>query len=178
MDATIEAGDCGGLKIMFGAMTRCGMLDRASGVHADMVRRNEVDALNEECGRRFAAMVEGVGNKQFAQSLGISARQVNRMLTGAQPNPIERLIRCLQAVEPEVGDAIVDFICQELGGHFVREEGIDSAAVNAVKECAEAIAAISDGQIGEMDMREIRDAISALSGLIYALRNTRGNRGS
>ena len=91
----------------------------------------------------------------------------------AQPNPIERLIKCLQAVEPDLGDRVLDYICQEMGGHFVRQEGINAAAVNAVRECAEAIAAISDGQVGAMDMKEIREAISALSGLILALRDDR-----
>lgn len=141
-----------------------------------MAKSKQPDALTEECRQRFASMVDCVGNKRFAQALGLSTRQVNRVISGAQPNPIERLIRCLQAVEPEVGDQILDFICQQMGGHFVRQEGIDSAAVNAVRECAEAIAAISDGQVGEMDLREIREAISALSGLIYALREARGDR--
>ena len=62
-------------------------------------------------------------------------------------------------------------ICQELGGHFVRHEAIDDAAINAVKECAEAIAAISDGKISELDVREIREAISALSSLIMSFHN-------
>jgi hypothetical protein len=140
-----------------------------------MVKRNETDVLKDDCRDKFAALVECVGIKRFAQNLGLSTRQVNRILSGAQPNPIERLVVCLQAADPETGDAVLDFICQELGGHFVRQEGIDSAAVNAVRECAEAIAAISDGQVTDMDMREIREAISALSGLIHALRITRPN---
>jgi len=44
------------------------------------------------------------------------------------------------------------------------------AAVNAVKECAEAIAAISDGQITDVDLREVREAIAALSSLMLTLR--------
>lgn len=136
-----------------------------------MVKRNTADVLKTDCRDHFAAMVECVGTKRFAKALGVSTRQVNRILTGAQPNPIERMIQCLQAIDPEVGDRILDFVCQELGGHFVRHEAMNSAAVNAVRECAEAIAAISDGEVREMDVREIRDAISALSGLIYALRD-------
>lgn len=116
-------------------------------------------------------MVDAVGIKRFSASLGISTRQVNRMLSNAQPNPIERLIRCLQAVDPELGDSILDSICQEMGGHFVRQEHPNAAAVNAVKECAEAIAAISDGQVSELDMREVREAISALSSLAMALKH-------
>jgi hypothetical protein len=98
------------------------------------------------------------------------------MLSSAQPNPVERLIRCLQAVDAATGDRVLDYICQELGGHFVRQEGLNEAAVNAVKECAEAIAAISDGQVNEVDMKDIREAISALSSLILALRDDREQR--
>ena len=134
------------------------------------------DALNDECRRQFAALVESAGIKRFAASLSLSTRQVNRMLSNAQPNPIERLIRSLQAVEPDQGDRILDYICQEMGGHFVRQEGINDAAVNAVKECAEAIAAISDGQISAVDVTDIRQAISALSTLILALRDERDGK--
>lgn len=131
------------------------------------------DLSRDECIGHFATLVECVGTKRFATALGVSTRQVNRILSGSQPNPVERLIRCLQAVEPETGDRVLDYICQELGGHFVRQEAMNEAAVNAVKECAEAIAAISDGQVGDLDVKEIREAISALSGLIMALRNAR-----
>ncbi len=137
---------------------------------------NDADALNDECRRQFAALVEAAGIKRFSASLSLSTRQVNRMLSNAQPNPIERLIRCLQAVEPDMGDRVLDYVCQEMGGHFVRQEGINDAAVNAVKECAEAIAAISDGQINAMDVKDIREAISALSSLILALREGRDSR--
>ena len=147
-----------------------------TGPKTAMASMNDSGVLGDECQRQFAALVEGVGVKRFAASLGISTRQINRMLTSAQPNPIERLIKCLQAVEPQVGDRVLDYICQEMGGHFVRQEGLNEAAVNAVRECAEAIAAISDGQVGEVDMKEIREAISALSGLILALRDEREQR--
>jgi DNA-binding transcriptional regulator YdaS (Cro superfamily) len=140
-----------------------------------MARRPAADVLKDDCRRHFAELVECVGTKKFAQTLGVSTRQVNRILSGAQPNPLERLITCLQAAEPEVGDRALDFICQELGGHFVRHECINSATVNAVRECAEAIAAISDGQVTDLDIREIREAISALSGLIFALKKTQGD---
>ena len=126
------------------------------------------DPLCEEASRRFADLVNSVGVKRFAQSLGLSTRQINRILAGAQPNPVERLLRSLQSAEPEIGDRVLDYVCQELGGHFVRHEAFDEATVNAVKECAEAIAAISDGQVSELDIQEIREAISALSGLIMS----------
>ncbi len=134
-----------------------------------MVDPPDTDPLAREALKQFAALVESVGVKRFAQALQISTRQVNRILSGVQPNPIERLARSLQSVEPALGDRVLDYVCQEMGGHFVRHEAIDAAAVNAVKECAEAIAAISDGQISDFDLREIREAISALSGLLMSL---------
>jgi hypothetical protein len=133
-----------------------------------------VDAeFREECLRQFAILVDSVGVKRFSDSIGVGTRQVNRILTGAQPNPVERLIRSLQGADADVGDHVLDYICQEMGGHFVRQEALDAATVNAVKECAEAIAAISDGQISDLDVREIREAISALSSLIMSLRQGR-----
>jgi len=139
-----------------------------------MVELSPEQQLGEECLRRFSLLVESVGVKRFASSLGLSTRQVNRILAGVQPNPVERLIRSLQSADPETGDRILDYICQEMGGFFVRHEALDEATVNAVKECAEAIAAISDGQISDFDVKEIREAISALSSLILALRGTGG----
>jgi hypothetical protein len=128
----------------------------------------------DECLRQFAGLVDSVGVKRFAAALGLSTRQVNRILAGVQPNPVERLIRSLQSADASSGDAVLDYVCQELGGHFVRHESLDRATVNAVKESAEAIAAISDGQISDLDIKEIREAISALSGLIMSLRSSRG----
>ncbi|MHC4219353.1 MAG: hypothetical protein ACYSU7_12970 [Planctomycetota bacterium] len=126
------------------------------------------DPLKEEALRRFADLVNSVGVKRFAHSLDLSTRQINRILAGAQPNPVGRLLRSLQSADPEIGDQVLDYICQEMGGHFVRHEAFDEATVNAVKECAEAIAAISDGQVSALDLKEIREAISALSGLIMS----------
>lgn len=115
----------------------------------------------------FRAMVDSVGVKRFASAMDLSTRQVNRMLAGAQPNPVERMMRSVQAASPESGDAALDAICQELGGFFVRYPGDAKAATDqAVKEAAEAIAAISDGQISALDEKEIREAISALIALI------------
>lgn len=131
------------------------------------VVQSELSKHAHDC---LAALVESVGVKRFAASLGLSTRHVNRMLSGAAPNPIERLVRMIQAADPETGDRAADFICQEIGGHFVRHEAIDQATVNAVRECAEAIAAISDGHVSTIDVQEIREAISALSSLIMNLR--------
>jgi hypothetical protein len=133
--------------------------------------------LTDECLRQFSALVESVGVKRFAAAMHLSPRQINRILSGAQPNPVERLIRCLQGAEAETGDRALDFVCQEMGGHFVRHEAFDEAVVNAVKECAEAIAAISDGELSDLAVREVREAISALSGLIMSLQNSRRRSG-
>ncbi|MCH7545607.1 MAG: hypothetical protein IID30_04305 [Planctomycetes bacterium] len=143
-----------------------------------MTTPNEQMPQTREAQRHFSALVDSTGIKRFAGSLGISTRQINRILSGAQSNPIERLVRSLQSATPEVGDHVLDFICQEMGGHFVRHEAIDDAAVNAVKECAEAIAAISDGHITEYDIREIREAISALSGLMSSIRDQQDDNSS
>jgi len=124
------------------------------------------DEINRRANEQFAAMVQSVGVKRFSASLDLSTRQINRMLAGAQPNPVERLLRSLQASMPEVGDKALDTICQEMGGFFIREEGtLNTKAVNAVRECAEAIAAISDGNISAVDEVQIREAISALLAL-------------
>ena len=135
-----------------------------------------MDASQETSDRamdHFQRMVDSVGVKRFASAIDLSTRQVNRILAGAQPNPIHRLLQSLNACDPECGDRTLDFICQEMGGYFVREEGsIDDAAINAVKECAEAIAAISDGVITDIDEREIREAISALIALSRRNRDT------
>ncbi len=130
------------------------------------------DEVSRRASDQFNAMVQSVGVKRYASALGLSTRQVNRMLAGAQPNPVERLVRAVQASLPEAGDRALDAICQELGGYFIREEGtIDSQAVNAVRECAEAIAAISDGHISEVDEMQIREAISALVALSRAVQD-------
>ncbi|MCA9300268.1 MAG: hypothetical protein KDA28_14450, partial [Phycisphaerales bacterium] len=122
-----------------------------------MSAHDHIDDPIEEAGReQFARLVESVGIKKFSAEIGLSTRQVNRILSGAQPNPVTRLMQCLQASTPEAGDAVLDTIAQEMGGHFVRDEGaLDQAAVHAVKECAEAIAAISDGEISKPDEIEV-----------------------
>ena len=130
----------------------------------------EHDEFSAAATSRFRDLVESVGVKRFAASMGLSTRQVNRMRSGAQPNPVERIIRSLQASQTEIGDSVLSFICQEAGGHFVKEPGtITDASVNAVKECAEAIAAISDGKLSKPDEEEVREAISALAGLLRAV---------
>lgn len=122
----------------------------------------------------FRTMVESVGVKRFASALGLSTRQVNRMLSGAQPNPLERLLVSLQSSTPETGDRALDFLCHEMGGSFVRHTGdLGEASVNAVRECAEAIAAISDGHISDLDRLQVREAIGALIALSRAVGRAR-----
>ncbi len=141
-----------------------------------MVDPTPEQEFQDDALRHFATLVESIGVKRFSTALDLSTRQVNRILSSVQPNPVERLIRSLQAADAETGDRVLDYICQEMGGHFVRHECLDDATVNAVKECAEAIAAISDGHISALDVQEIREAISALSGLIMALRRAHDER--
>ncbi len=133
--------------------------------------KSDVEELKTASLVQLSAVVENIGVKRFAQALEISPRQVNRILSGAQPNPFERLILCLQAVEPAVGDEALDFVCREMGGHFVRHLNQDESITEAVRECAEAIAAISDGQLTEEDTREVREAISALSSVLATVRD-------
>ena len=124
------------------------------------------ERFETDCLQHFAALVESVGVKRFSAAMDLSTRQINRILNAAQPNPIERLIKSLQSADVEVGDRTLDFLCGEMGGHFVRSINNDDAILNAVKECAEAIAAISDGKVDESDRREIREAISALESVL------------
>ncbi|MCA9297106.1 MAG: hypothetical protein KC983_11325, partial [Phycisphaerales bacterium] len=110
-------------------------------------RIDSQDQFRDEALAHFASLVHSSGVKRFSSSLNLSTRQVNRILSGVQPNPVERLVRSLQAADMELGDRVLDFICQEMGGYFVRHEALNAASMNAVKESAEAIAAISDGEI-------------------------------
>ncbi|MGI9014715.1 MAG: hypothetical protein ACR2GY_10755 [Phycisphaerales bacterium] len=126
---------------------------------------------------KFAELVNSVGVKAFASRVGLTSRHINRMLAGGHPNPVTRLIAALQAADPEAGDALLDYICQEMGGHFVRIEAADRTAINAVRECAEAIAAISDGHISASDLHDIREAIGALTALSLSLNRRDGQLG-
>jgi hypothetical protein len=141
----------------------------------EQVRARPQDRFETFCLEHFAALVESVGVKRFSASMDLSTRQVNRILNGVQPNPIERLIKSLQSAEVEAGDRALDFLCGEMGGHFVRAINDEDAMLNAVRECAEAIAAISDGKVDDADRREIREAISALESVLSATRPRRGS---
>jgi len=114
----------------------------------------------------FEAMVESVGVKAFAANMDLSTRQIHRMLNGAQPEPLGRLVDALFAAEPDEAHAALDHVCGRMGGYFVRAiDNLDVAHVNAVKESAEAIVAISEGKSPRVEIKEIREAISALATL-------------
>ena len=126
--------------------------------------------FEDACLARFRELVESVGVKRFSASLGVSTRQVNRILAGTQPNPLARLIRSLQAATPEAGERALDHVAAEMGGHFVPRQESDAAMTSAIKEAAEAIAAISDGDVDDDDRREVREAIAALESVLRASR--------
>lgn len=118
------------------------------------------------CEDLFEQMVESVGVKAFAANMGLSTRQVRRMLGGAQPNPVLRFCEALDACGEPCARAVLDHLCQRAGGYFVSLcADIDAAAVNAVKESAEAIVAITEQRQTNITVREIREAISALAAL-------------
>lgn len=130
-------------------------------------RERYADEAFERSLSQFQRLVQSVGVKRFSSAMNITTRQVNRMLSGTQPNPVDRIVRTLQSCKAGVGDEVIEYICQEVGGSFVRDEAtIDASAVNAVRECAEAIAAISDGEITTVEETKIRQAIAALTALV------------
>ncbi len=115
----------------------------------------------------FEALVDSAGGpKAFASNMGLSPRQVQRMLAGAQPNPVQRLGEALAAGAKGEAAAVLDHLCEPYNGYFVPLDGdLDDAGVNAVKEAAEAIVAIAEGGSVRMTVREIREAIAALAAL-------------
>ncbi len=123
------------------------------------------------CDELFEALVDSIGVKAFAANIGLSARQVHRMLSGTQPNPVTRLCEALAAGDGFAATATLDYLCQRWGGHFVEyADNLAVANVNAVKEAAEAIIAITEGRSVRMTVKEIREAISALAALEGYLR--------
>lgn len=114
----------------------------------------------------FEAMVESVGIKAYAAEMGLSTRQIHRMLNGSQPDPIQRFVEAIAASEGLTAQRAVDHVCRKAGGYFVTlAEDLSKANVNAVKECAEAIVAISEHRTPRIEIKEIREAISALAAL-------------
>jgi hypothetical protein len=120
----------------------------------------------DRCDELFESTVDSVGIKQFAGKLDLSTRQVHRMLNGSQPNPIRRFCELLEACEPKAAEAVLSYVCRELGVYWIRvPESIEAGHVNAVRESAEAIVAITEGRPSRAAVKEIREAIAALAGL-------------
>ncbi len=118
------------------------------------------------CDEIFEGMVEAAGIKAFASKLGLSTRQVHRMLNGSQPNPLTRFCDILSAAEPKSAEAALSHVCRKQGVYWIRvPQDLKSANLNAVKESAEAIVAITEGKDPRVTVREIREAIAALSAL-------------
>jgi hypothetical protein len=125
-----------------------------------------------QCDELFAMMVESVGIKAFAAKMDLSTRQIHRMLNGAQVNPIERACAAMRACADATGHKVLDNMCRTHGGYFVPVAGdLKSANLNAVKESAEAIVAISEGRSVRITIKEIREAIAALAALEQKLEN-------
>ena len=119
-----------------------------------------------ECDKLFEGMVESVGVKAFAHRMGLSTRQVHRMLSGAQANPLGRLCEAVGAAGAPAAQAALDYLCSRHGGYYVAAPpDFRAANLNAVKEAAEAIVAISEGGSSRVTLREVREAISALAAL-------------
>lgn len=132
-----------------------------------MTRRGDSDDLSVQSAGKFRAMVESVGVKRFAADMDLSTRQINRMLSGAQPNPVERIVRCLQSCDAEIGDETLEFICQETGGHFVKDVGsFDRSSSETLRRAADAVASAAEDRNAQVSEREVREAISALIALL------------
>lgn len=125
-----------------------------------------MDTLAQRCDEIFEAIVQATGVKAFAAKLGLSTRQVHRMLSGAQPNPLSRFCDVLHACDQQSAEAVLSAVCRAMDVYWIRvPQDLKSANLNAVKESAEAIVAISEGRSVQTTVREIRQAIAALSAL-------------
>ena len=112
---------------------------------------------DNRAGELFEAMVESVGVKAYAANMSLSTRQIHRMLNGTQPNPVGRFREAAAAGEPSAGAEALDWLCRQGGGYFVRlVTDLAKANVNAVKESAEAIVAISEGRSVRVTLMEFR----------------------
>ncbi|MFB3891756.1 MAG: hypothetical protein ACE15C_07005 [Phycisphaerae bacterium] len=121
---------------------------------------------DQRCDELFEAMVESVGVKAFAAAIGVTARQVHRMLSGAQANPLARFCDAMGACTRQAAEAVLSDLCRRQGVYWIRvPESLKAANLNAVKESAEAIVAITEGRSIQTEVNEIRQAIAALSAL-------------
>lgn len=121
---------------------------------------------NQHCEEIFEAMVESVGIKAFAANMGISTRQVHRMLNGAQPNPLDRFCRTMKSCDGKAAEQALSHVCRQSGVYWIRVPvSMKAANLDAVKEAAQAIVAITEDRSITVEVREIREAIAALAAL-------------
>ena len=131
-----------------------------------MSETGKANAADERCEELFEALVESVGIKTFASNLGLSTRQIHRMRNGAKPNPLRRFCEMLQACDLKSAEGVLSYVCRQMGVYWIRVPAdVKTANVNAVREAAEAIVAISEDRPTRAAVREIREAISALASL-------------
>ena len=71
---------------------------------------------DRRCDELFEAMVDSVGVKGFAANMGLSTRQIHRMLNGTQPNPVARMCDTLSSCDCELAGNTLDQMCQQQGG--------------------------------------------------------------
>lgn len=69
--------------------------------------------------RMFESVVRETGLVQFCEAIRLVRRQVNRMLSGAQPNPINRMIATIHAAESKAANRAMQYLCEEIGGTFI-----------------------------------------------------------
>lgn len=69
--------------------------------------------------RMFESVVRETGLVQFCEAIRLVRRQVNRMLSGAQPNPINRMIATIHAAESKAARRAMQYLCDEIGGSFI-----------------------------------------------------------
>ncbi|MGP1347736.1 MAG: hypothetical protein ACTS3F_13850 [Phycisphaerales bacterium] len=68
---------------------------------------------------QFEALVQSVGVHGYAARVGLHRRQINRMRSGAQPNPINRLLLALEAATPDARKSAAEYLCAQLNARFV-----------------------------------------------------------
>lgn len=120
----------------------------------------------DRCDEIFEAMVESAGIKAFAANMNLSTRQIHRMLNGTQPNPLRRFCEMMLACGTKPAESILSYVCRQMGVYWIRvPENLRAAHVNAVRESAEAIAAIAEGRPSKAAVKDIREAIAALAAL-------------
>jgi hypothetical protein len=88
------------------------------------------------------------------------------MLNGAQPNPLDRFCDIMKACDAKTAQRALSHVCRQSGVYWVRVPiSMKAANLDAVKEAAQAIVAITEGRSITVEVREIREAIAALAAL-------------